>query len=276
MNLKGFLLVAAALAAAAVGTGEASQLRAAASTSAGGFIGRILRTAETWASRRFASCRCPHGLPTHGCFWKTQILCGSCDDGFHLNGHVCMPNICSCENGRPATGDKCTVDGGQACEACDAGFELLLNSCEPYVLANVAPISGKPLLGGPGSDSTAKTGPADGKNDFSATGATGPEGPDSDSTAKTGPADGKNDISATEATGPEGPDSDSTAKTGPADGKNDFSATQATDLKVLIPTQQQRQDLQTERTTSATGATDLKVLTPTQQQRQDLQTERTT
>ena len=22
----------------------------------------------------------------------------------HLNGHVCMPNICSCENGRPATG----------------------------------------------------------------------------------------------------------------------------------------------------------------------------
>ena len=33
-------------------------------------------------------------------------------------------NVCLCPNGVPASGEACTVDGGDMCESCNTGFQL--------------------------------------------------------------------------------------------------------------------------------------------------------
>ena len=114
-------LVVAVLATAAVGTGSAVRLRAGAGVSTAGFVGSLLKKTKSWVLKKMP-CSCEYGDASDGCFFKRQERCGNCAFGFHLNGHVCMPNICSCENGVSVSLGACPADGGVACAACDAGF----------------------------------------------------------------------------------------------------------------------------------------------------------
>lgn len=66
-----------------------------------------------------------------------------------MEGEICVEIAspsCSCQNGRPVTGDDCPDEGGAICADCYPGYKknLVTNSCEPKVCqcANGQPVTG--------------------------------------------------------------------------------------------------------------------------------------
>jgi len=69
-----------------------------------------------------ASCTCKGGMPGSKCANNGEESCASCKENHHLDGHRCVPNKCSCSNGKAATGDMCLQDNIEVCTSCDLGF----------------------------------------------------------------------------------------------------------------------------------------------------------
>ena len=53
-------------------------------------------------------------------------VCQSCDDGYYLEGAVCVANVCVCDNGTPVDSGSasCLNNGEQVCQSCDIGWTL--------------------------------------------------------------------------------------------------------------------------------------------------------
>ena len=49
-------------------------------------------------------------------------MCSACDMGYRLVNDLCVANVCTCDNGTPATGTNCLEDGEPHCETCDSGW----------------------------------------------------------------------------------------------------------------------------------------------------------
>ena len=79
-------------------------------------------------------CRCPvGGVGESGengnCPEDQQIKCKSCFPGYFMNSatRICQPNICSCQNGAPASEGTCPTNNAEYCDSCytHLGFTLV-------------------------------------------------------------------------------------------------------------------------------------------------------
>ena len=55
---------------------------------------------------------------------KIKSSSNNCPTGFYQRGNRCIKNKCLCENGNPASGPNCVIDGSIKCKSCRAGFTL--------------------------------------------------------------------------------------------------------------------------------------------------------
>ena len=75
-------------------------------------------------------CSCQFGTGLTGCLYDGAAICSSCDQGYYLDGIVCVVNNCLCPNGLASTGEDCPQNGDFHCtmsrseSGCDSGYYL--------------------------------------------------------------------------------------------------------------------------------------------------------
>ena len=57
-----------------------------------------------------------------GGFQSTMCAVCYCSSGYHDNGNGCVPNVCTCDNGTPATGTSCYTHNANICGNCTTGY----------------------------------------------------------------------------------------------------------------------------------------------------------
>lgn len=84
------------------------------------------------------TCFCNNGTAKGigACVANNGHECASCDPGYHLEGNLCVENVCECLNGEPLDGAICENHGGiVACGSCAEFYNLgpdgtcLINTC---------------------------------------------------------------------------------------------------------------------------------------------------
>ena len=72
------------------------------------------------------TCTCNNGDPAIGidCDINGKEVCTRCDEGYYLDNGICKENICECGNGVPARGAQCPEHGQEKCIICRNGYYL--------------------------------------------------------------------------------------------------------------------------------------------------------
>eukprot|EP00494_Astrolonche_serrata_P006918 UN06943 len=71
-------------------------------------------------------CACTNGVAAQGsaCTTDGAQICGSCNNGYYLNGNMCSMKQCTCNGGTGGSGTQCPAHGSQYCVSCSGDLQL--------------------------------------------------------------------------------------------------------------------------------------------------------